>query len=470
MPLKVADCRHGTQLWDVATQQGSLVKGLDSDSAAEVAQADQQQQARQEAGSTLLGSAAVQALDYALLNGAHIVLAGWSAGELISSSSGSSAGQCFMGAASTIAQGLNAASAADGSGCVAAVQRELFLDALKPLQEAGVLVVTMQDSASIGGASAVAADAGVHLPCSLSCDLDNVVCVMASTVVLPPNGSRAGLTDVLSAAEFFAPLTSQHSSSYYGLTLDEDLLEQKSEGDSSKATSSAAGGDAAAASATGSLKLAALSCDQRGGRTSGTWAQLRAPGTDILAGWAWGSHAVVSGSSAAASVTAGVAALAWSRLGQTLGADVSPGAFEGLGQQVKQELLQGSSISTRSGGTDAAAGVAAISTAKRSSIMNRAPGVEHGSDGAMLELDLFGTLQQSSRAPDAVALHPAVLSPGVTSVSKSLRYTWHIQGDDSGPYDTNAMWYAPCSLQGLCTTSMRLPAACDLVHQRSRLV
>jgi hypothetical protein len=435
------------QLWDVATQQGGLVKSLDSDgAAAEPVQSDQQQQAWQEAGPTLLGSAAVQALDYALLNGAHIVLAGWSAGELISSSSGSTAGHCLMGAAAAAAQGVDAASAAGGAGCVAAVQRGLFLDALKPLQEAGVLVVTMQDSASAEGATAGAADAGMHLPCSLSCDLDNVVCVSASTVVLPPNGSRSGLTDVLSAADFFAPLTSQHSSSYYDMILDEDLLEVESRGDSGKATSSDAGGDAAAAaSATGNLKLAALSCDQRGGKSSGTWAQLRAPGTDILAGWAWGSHAVVSGSSAAASVTAGVAALAWSRLGQTLGADVSPGAFEGLGQQVKHELLQGSSISTRSsssssGGTDTPAADAAMSVAKRSSIMNIAAGAEPGADGAVLELDLFGTLQQSSKAPDIVALQPAVLSPSVTSVSKSLRYTWHIQGDDSGPYDTNAMW------------------------------
>jgi hypothetical protein len=39
-----------------------------------------------------------------------------------------------------------------------------------------------------------------------------------------------------------------------------------------------------------------------------------------------------------------------------------------------------------------------------------------------------------------VALQPAVLSPAVTSACKALRYTWHIRADDSGPYDTNAMW------------------------------
>jgi hypothetical protein len=451
MPLKVADCRHGTQLWDVTTQQGGLVKPLDPDSSsssdAQQQQQQQQQQAsRQEVGPNLLGSAAIQALDYALLNGAHIVLAGWSAGQLVDSSS---APNCFMAAGAAAApQG------GDASGCVAAVQRALFLDALKPLQEAGVLVVTMQDSASAAaGASGTAAAAGAGagatpLPCSLSCELDNVVCVAASTVVLPPNGTRSGLTDVLSAADFFAPLAGPQSSNFFGLVGStaggEDRGDGSSRGDGDLHSDAAGSGS--------SIRLAALSCDAARSSSS-TWAQLRSPGTDILAGWAWSSHAVVSGSSAAASVTAGVAALAWSRLGQTLGADASPGAFEGLGQQVKQELLQGSSISTRSTSSSGPSNSSDVSTDsiavgssdKRSFIKGESSSagsaaVAAAAGATTLELDLLGALQQGSRAPEVVTLQPAVLDPSVTCAARSLRYTWHIQRDGEGPYDTNAMW------------------------------
>lgn len=455
MPLKVADCTHGTQMWDVVTQQGDLVKSLDSSSDADqLAQQKLQQQPRKPVGPTLLGSAAVQALDYAVINGAHIVLAGWSAGELVGSSGGGSVGQCFMGAAAAAEQSVDSAAAAGGAGCVEAVQRALFMDALKPLQEAGVLVVTMQDSASVEGAAASATGASAHLPCSLSCELDNVVCVSASTVVVPPNGTHAGLTDVLSAADFFAPLISQHGSSFYDFlgTGDEDYL--RSDASSSAGNSAGAAGAGAADATTSSVRLAALSCDTRGGKDAGTWAQLRAPGTDILAGWAWGSHAAVSGSSAAASVTAGVAALAWSKLGQTLGADASPGAFEGLGQQVKQELLQGSSINVRSGAGSGGSvatplsGDAAVTVDRRSNIMGSSAGANTTSadataaaaSAATLELDLFGALQHSSKAPDVVSLQPAVFSAGITSAAKSLRYSWHIQGEDTGPYDTNTMW------------------------------
>lgn len=439
MPLKVADCRHGTQLWDVTTQQGGLVKRLDpDDSSSSSSDAQQQQASRQEVGPTLLGSAAVQALDYALLNGAHIVLAGWSAGQLVDSSS---APNCFM---------ATGAAAGDAAGCVAAVQRALFLDALKPLQEAGVLVVTMQDSASASGtAEATGAGASAPLPCSLSCDLDNVVCVAASTVVLPPNGTRSGLADVMSAAEFFAPLAGPQSSNFFGLVGstagEEDRGDGSSRGDGDLHSDAAGPGS--------SIRLAALSCDAARS-SSGAWAQLRSPGTDILAGWAWGSHAVLSGSSAAASVTAGVAALAWSRLGQTLGADASPGAFEGLGQQVKQELLQGSSISMRSSSSSGPSNSSDVSTdtiavgssdkrsfikGKSSSAGSAAPDAAAGT--TTLELDLLGALQQGSRAPEVVTLQPAVLDPSVTCAARSLRYTWHIQRDGEGPYDTNAMWY-----------------------------
>lgn len=488
MPLKVADCRDGTQLWDVATQQGNLVKDLDTstDSSSSGGPLRNAQTQQGSAGPTLLGSAAVQALDYAVLNGAHIVLAGWTAGELLGGG-GSSAGQCFLGADAATQQGVDAAAAAGGAGCVAAVQHQLFHDALKPLQDAGVLVVTMQDSSSSAAGSAQAGAAGsAPLPCSLSCELDNVVCVGASTTLLPPVDTAAGRTNVVSTSDFFSPLISQHSSSYYDW-LDPADLEEEWRGMGSDSGSGGSSGSSSDSGTDGSLfpsleeqeakasdiaiKQAALSCSGRssGSRSgSGDWAQLGAPGRDILAGWAWGSHAVVSGSSAAASVTAGVAALAWSKLGQTLGADASAAAFEGLGQLVKQQLLQGSSVTAR-GSSSAGAGASssdstsasafvpvgvtgsdAGSDTKRSSLMDST-----SSDSAAavapaevsLDLDLFGTLQQSARAPEVVALQPAVLSDSTTAAVKSLRYSWHIQGDDTGPYDTNAMWWVPVSLQ-----------------------
>jgi hypothetical protein len=75
--------------------------------------------------------------------------------------------------------------------------------------------------------------------------------------------------------------------------------------------------------------------------------ELLAPGSNIMGGWAWGSHAAVSGGSAAAAVAAGAAALTWSNLGLALGAEASgAAALEGLGQLVKQLLVEGGSSSS----------------------------------------------------------------------------------------------------------------------------
>lgn len=499
MPLKVSDCRNGMQMWDVTTQQGGLVKALDgstdsSSSSSTATDPAAQLASQQGLGPALLGSAAVQAMDYALLNGAHIVLAAWTAGGLRTGDA-SSGGQCMMGAAAAAAEGVDAAVARGGSGCLAAVQRLVFKDALKPLQEAGVLIVTTQDSRSSQRATTPPAAAGPPLPCSLSCDFDNVLCVSASTTMLPPASSQGGLTDVLSASDFFAPLTDQHSRSYYAWSdssTDADSSDTASFGDDSSSEDSTAAEEtdansavpaaaqaARAAARSSSLRAVRATCEARSSK--GTYAQLRAPGTDILAGWAWGSHALVSGSSAAASVAAGAAALTWSKLGQTLGADASPGAFEGLGQQVKQQLLQGATVSVITNGSrsssDAGSGTSSTSSSdagsstgssgsssssaftplreaaragpastgpprssSSSSLVSSSPTAAPAAAPAPLELDLFGALQEASQPPAVVALQPAVLSPAVTSACKALRYTWHIRADDSGPYDTNAMW------------------------------
>lgn len=483
MPLKVADCRHGTQLWDVATQQGSLVsKQLDDDatgssssdtnntgssssnssvsasSSSSSLLSGQAVRSQQGLGPTLLGSAAVQALDYALLNGAHIVVAGWSAGDLVagSSSGGDTARQCFMGTEA----------AADAAGCAAGVQRLLFLDALRPLQQAGVLVVTMEDTSSSSSrtsGSDAASAAAAPLPCSLSCDLDNVLCVSASTTLLPPAGSEGGLSDVASAADFFAPLINQHSSSFYNRLGSDAVGSSADEG----ADSDTAGGDTRSSSTKANLLLLdAARCEARSstaGSSQLPWAQLGAPGTDIVAGWAWGSHAVVSGGSAAASVTAGVAALAWSKLGQTLGADAAPGVFEGLGQRVKQELLQGSTRTA--GGDDGSSGASTlpnkggvdatdtIAAALPSSTRRDGSLIMGGSaSGPVGELDLFGALQQSSSTASSqqdLTMQPAILTTDLTSACRALRYSWHIQADESGPYDTNSMWWVAAGVCGV---------------------
>jgi len=474
MPLKIADCRHGTQLWDVAAQQGGLQQASQhSDEGPETpaAQAAAQQleakaQMQQDSGPVLLGSAAVQALDYALLNGAHIVVAGWSAGPLLDITGG-----CYLDPTAAAQHGLSSAAARGGSGCVEAVQQQLFLDVLRPLQQAGVLVITTQAGSSSSSSKAGAPAAGPPLPCSLSCELDNLLCVSASSALVPPAGSKGGLVDVVSAADFFAPLINQHSSSYYswvdsgsnsdaGNSSAEDYGDDSSSTDESDVDSDADDtSDRRGAAVSSGLKLAALSCESAQGRSS--WAQLSAPGTDIMAGWSWGSHAVVSGGSAAASVAAGVAALAWSKLGQTLGAEASPGALEGLGQQVKQGLLQGSSISGSSsdGRGGAAALVASRAAASGSSnasftedaavevpagaqIERSSSSSSSGLSTAVpgLELDLFGALHGSSQAPGQVLLQPSVMPPGITSACRALRYTWHILNDESGDYDTNAMW------------------------------
>ena len=89
----------------------------------------------------------------------------------------------------------------------------------------------------------------------------------------------------------------------------------------------------------------------RPGRSSSPqWEQLTAPSHNILAGWAWAGHAAVSGGSAAAAVAAGAAALTWSALGGALGAEASAAALEGLAEQVKQFMMDGSSSNNNSVG------------------------------------------------------------------------------------------------------------------------
>jgi hypothetical protein len=181
-----------------------------------------------------------------------------------------------------------------------------------------------------------------------------------------------------------------------------------------------------------------------------------------------------------------VAALAWSKLGQTLGADASAAAFEGLGQLVKQQLLQGSSVTARGGSTGSSGGAGASSgdssttstsafvpvgvaggtsgnEAKRSSLVDSTSSYSASAAApgdVSLDLDLFGTLQHSARAPEVVTLQPAVLSDSTTAAVKSLRYSWHIQGDDTGPYDTKSMWWVHVTLLCRMQTHMHAMFAC----------
>ncbi len=94
-------------------------------------------------------SHAVEALGYALRQGASVVLAPW-AGAAVADPTGSSNGS------------------AGGAAAVQLQRRQLFLDALAPLQRAGVLVV----AADVAG--------GDGLPCALSGQLDNVLCIGAA--------------------------------------------------------------------------------------------------------------------------------------------------------------------------------------------------------------------------------------------------------------------------------------------------
>lgn len=469
MALKVAECRPGAQLWDVLAQQhDKRAGGTPTDQAA------QQQRLQDGAGPLLLGSAALQALDYSLLNGAHIVLAGWQAGAQLqlggssdADGSGSSSpvnATCFVSGAEDGA----ASTAQAGAGCVAAAQRLLFADALAPLQQAGVLVVTMQGSSPDP-------EQPPPLPCSMACELDNVLCVAAAAspagleaTASKDDGSSTssvptianGLSSAVSAQEFFAPLITPAGTTVTG--------------GSGRGISASSGGGAVA----GGSRLEAAQC---GG--GGSWAQLSAPGTDILATWAWGAHAAVSGGSAAASVVAGAAALAWSQLGQELGADASAAALEGLAPAVKQMLLQGGRLATdssssspetarradlelpvaqfeqeeheqvqqadddasvtllvggRSGDATPAAAAASAAALRPPRALNILGSLAHASTAAMRGGQ---PATRSDGAGAALSLQPVLLPPSSTTLAcRCLRHTWLISNEDSGRFDTNSMW------------------------------
>jgi hypothetical protein len=120
---------------------------------------------------------------------------------------------------------------------------------------------------------------------------------------------------------------------------------------------------------------------------------LLVPGKNILGGWAWGGHAAVSGGSAAAAVAAGAAALIWSNLGLTLGAEASgAAAHEGLAQLVKQMLIEG--------GINSDAGGSSHSSADRSSSGERVSAVARNPLDA-----LRGDGRRSSSGPGLPKLH-----------------------------------------------------------------
>jgi hypothetical protein len=402
MALKAADCRAGMQLGDWAVQQQEL-----GSSEAAAGSSARQLPGHSATHPVLLASAAVQAFDYALLNGAHVVLAGWRAGSILDDSSSSD--EAKAGAASSAANAtasttgspghLNCVLGADAgeitsssNACLAAVQQLLFVDALQPLEEAGVLVVTMhpddtESTSGSGSTSAAAEDAAAApIPCSLGLELSNVLCVASA----PGDAASSQPLDAdMAPAVFFQELI-------YDLADEDALPPPASTTDSSSSDNNAT--DSSSANSTDTINsgngnatahysnapdadddaapdqetntitsVAGTGVSPEAGVTRSLLlapspAALLVPGRNIMGGWAWGGHAAVSGGSAAAAVAAGAAALIWSNLGLTLGAEASgAAAHEGLGQLVKQMLIEGGSSSSK------AAGGSGRSSADRSS-------------------------------------------------------------------------------------------------------
>lgn len=326
MALKISDCRTGTQLGDYSSQQ--LAAGYQSVN--DVGR-DSKEWAALSAGPALLGSAAVQAFDYAVLNGAHIVLAAWQAGDIIDDSLGATAegstpsnstaqSLCVLGADAAAAAGVAGGADVNANGtaaaCIAAVQELIFRDAIKPLEQAGLLVVTMQPDTADSSSTAAT------VPCKLGQDISNVLCVSSSQAT---ESSANALNEQAPASEFFDALI---------YTMNRNLTAEAEERNTVQPP------DMVSNNGTVSFRQDA----QRDSDSSNKQlVQLMAPGNNILAGWAWASHAEVSGGSAAAAVAAGAAALTWSALGQALGAQASARAHEGLGRHVRQLLSSASS-------------------------------------------------------------------------------------------------------------------------------
>jgi len=334
-------------------------------------------------------------------NGAHIVLAAWQAGlplavedgsaspaasnssssstaasttaaAVVTSAPGGSAPaaaaaaaqdevSCVLGRAAAAAAGLtNSTGPPDSPACAAALEH-LFTEALAPLDKAGVLLVTlgMPGSESVAAASGSAAagdDSDSHmspppqlsaLPCALAGRFSTVLCVNAEDAAADHD-----LADSVSAETYFEALNPEPE----GFGASSDSSSTPGPG-SSKPPSAAmvtpqklsnavegAGGQVPLLQST--IAVGNRSSNYTGSSSSAL-TTVTAPGSLIRAGWSWGSHAVVSGSSAAAAVAAGAAALTWSNLGQSLGGEASAGAFEGLGQMVRQLMLD-SAYSTAS--------------------------------------------------------------------------------------------------------------------------
>lgn len=333
MALKVSDCSAGLHLGDYGSQQ--LAEGFKS-----VVNSGTQSSSEEAvaAGPMLRGSAALQALDYAWSNGAHVVLAAWQAGSLIDTSAPGAAVSsdtssqeelmpCALGEGTAAAAGLQAglATAETAAACLASVQRLVFEDALKPLDQAGVLVITMQQDNGDDRSSSSSAS----IPCALGLEMTNVLCVGPSKTL---QGDPNGLDMRAEAFTYFGPLL---------YTMNRNLTAEAEE--RNEIASPANTSNSGTASHSQSAYEVQLVQHQM---------QLSAPASNILAGWAWGSHAVVSGGSSAAAVAAGAAALTWSALGQALGAAAAPGALEGLGHLVKQFLLAGSNAQQASRGSN----------------------------------------------------------------------------------------------------------------------
>jgi hypothetical protein len=402
------------QLGDWAAQQQEELSSTTSEGAGAGSKA------RQLAGHgvahpVLLASAAVQAFDYALLNGAHIVLAGWRAGSILDGSSSSGAAEadaagsaanatasstgsqrqanCVLGAEA--AENINSTSS---SACLAAVQRLLFLDALQPLEQAGVLVVTMHPdeavvSSSGSSSTSTAADdtAAAPVPCSLGLELTNVLCVASApgeaassqplAVGVAPAVFFEELIYDLSDESTPPPASTPDSSSSDNNATDSSSANSTDSTNSGNGNATAhysnapdADDDAAPDQETNTItSVAGAGVNPEAGVTRSLLlapspVALLVPGKNILGGWAWGGHAAVSGGSAAAAVAAGAAALIWSNLGLTLGAEASgAAAHEGLAQLVKQMLIEG--------GINSDAGGSSHSSADRSSSGERVSAV-----------------------------------------------------------------------------------------------
>jgi hypothetical protein len=429
------------QMADVATQalQAAMQQQQQS-------QQEQQVPGWTDTAPTLWGSAALQALDYAVLNGAHIVLAAWQAGlpvmveddtaspaaasssstpnsntaaPVVTATPGGSAPaaaaaaaeqagvSCVLGGAAAAAAGLTNSRGPPGSAVCAAALKHLFADALTPLDKAGVLLVTLDQlgtprpvTVASGSAGAAGGDDGssrkqppqlAALPCALAGSFSNVLCVNAVDAV-----AEHDLADSTSATTYFEALikepggfgTISNSSSSSTPTVKSTLPSPASVMPQKLSNSvEAEEFHVPLQQSTSRAGSSSSSSSNRSSSDSRALGTVTAPGSLIRAGWSWGSHAVVSGGSAAAAVAAGAAALTWSNLGQALGGDASAGAFEGLGQMVRQLMLDAASNTNTS----------TMNNTNASSSSSDSSSSSAGWKSSPAQLDLLQAVQQSSK-------------------------------------------------------------------------